>query len=345
MTQVITESLRTGVTPAAPKSQRVCRHFARGRCTWGTSCRFSHEVERPSVDEASTNPSYIGFHQQRVQKERCAILKEALEGNFEIKQYNFAEGCTRCAVELPPPLAPIPIPRLLSANEVKAQLQELEGNEQLRAGGLLYFVGEPAVFWSMMHYYLKSHTTTSSKWDKLLSNAKRGRVECMFFRSSVGCMSNECTFEHGTTSAVTIPSPLQNMATNNALLAPVLGFGAATATSTVTSANGSTNTPITASNNTGGVGGAVAKSLLVGSTRVPVDLTRRTSVTHLTEKADETVMFSDPVWGLHSLLEPKATTLPTQQQQSQSQLQLQQQPDGLSLLWDDSLRTRSVPLW
>lgn len=28
----------------ASKSARVCRHFVRGRCTWGAQCRFSHDV-------------------------------------------------------------------------------------------------------------------------------------------------------------------------------------------------------------------------------------------------------------------------------------------------------------
>lgn len=31
------------------KAARVCRHYARGRCTWGDGCRFSHDMEAAPV--------------------------------------------------------------------------------------------------------------------------------------------------------------------------------------------------------------------------------------------------------------------------------------------------------
>jgi len=41
------------------KSRRLCRHFARGTCTWGMSCRFSHDIhEAIPEDEIEEEVSY-----------------------------------------------------------------------------------------------------------------------------------------------------------------------------------------------------------------------------------------------------------------------------------------------
>lgn len=297
MTQIISENLRSSLPPSALRSQRVCRHFARGRCTWGASCRFSHDVKRPSLDDVQINPAFIGAQQQQLQKERHAILKAALDGDFEIKPYNVSEGFQRHIVHLR--MSPsIPLPRLLTEDALKQQLVELEGNEQLRMGGLLFLVGEPVVFWSMMQLYCIRRTTTSSKWDTLLANAKRGCVECMFFRSAVGCLGNDCPFLHTSSLAASLAAPLQNMATNNALLTPLLGFGAATTTTTAAAALTS-------------VGGAVTKSHITCGPRPPADPVKHVSAAAFSaNKTEDSVALRDPVWGTCGLSETKSSTEP-----------------------------------
>ncbi|ORC91957.1 uncharacterized protein TM35_000041710 [Trypanosoma theileri] len=324
MTQIITENLRTSVPPAAPKSQRVCRHFARGRCTWGSSCRFSHDVERAAVDDVQVNQTFIRIQQQQLQKERHAILKAALDGEFEIKPYSATDGYQRHMVQLRISSSPIFIPRLLSEEALQQQLIELEGNEQLRIGGLLFLVGEPAVFWSMMQLYSVRRTTTSAKWDTLLANAKRGYVECMFFRSIVGCLSVDCPFSHSTTPTVTLTTPLQNMATNNALLAPLLGFGVASTSKTTgnTTATAAATTVATTTNLTSGM-------------CPPVDPTRHVTLSSLTiGKGDDAVVFRDPVWGTCAIPEIRSTTEQQQQQQ-----------ESVSIPWDSSVRGLAETLW
>ncbi|RNF26332.1 uncharacterized protein Tco025E_01499 [Trypanosoma conorhini] len=311
MTQIITDNLRPSVPSAAPKSQRVCRHFARGRCTWGSSCRFSHDAERVVVDESQIGQNFIGPQQLQLQKERHVILKAALNGEFEIKPYSVAEGYQRHIVHLRFSSSTILLPRLLTEEALQQQLIELGDNEQLRIGGLLFLVGEPAVFWSMMQNYCLRGTTTSSKWDTLLANAKRGYVECMFFRSAVGCLSSECPFSHTTPPAVTLATPLQNMATNNALLTPLLGFGMAT---TATAVN--TTSPAVAS---------VAKTHTNGLCQT-TESARQVSVPSLTVKADESVAFRDTVWGACGI--PELKTTPEAQ-------------EDLSFIWGGGVR--SVP--
>ncbi|KEG10994.1 hypothetical protein DQ04_03071000 [Trypanosoma grayi] len=294
MTQIITDALRSSVPPAAPKNQRVCRHFARGRCTWGSSCRFSHDVERSPVDDAQINQTFIGLQQQQLQKERHAILKAALDGEFEIKPYNVVDGTQRYIVQLRISTSPIPISRLFTEEALPQKLVELEMNEQVRIGGLLFLVGEPEVFWSMMQIYCLRRTTTSSKWDTLLANAKRGYVECMFFRSAVGCLSADCPFAHNTVSAVAMATPLQNMATNNALLTPLLGFGMTATPATPVSAAGT---------------GAGAKTT---GLRPPADPARHVAAPSLAvgKSAEDAVVFRDPVWGTCAIPELKAAPDP-----------------------------------
>ncbi|RNF06327.1 hypothetical protein TcG_10395 [Trypanosoma cruzi] len=315
MTQIITENLRSSVPPAAPKSQRVCRHFARGRCTWGSSCRFSHDVERAAADETQISQTFIGLQQLQLQKERHVILKAALDGEFEIKPYSVAEEYQRHIVHLRFSSSTIILPRLLTEESLQQQLIELEENEQLRIGGLLFLVGEPAVFWSMMQFYRLRRTTTSSKWDALLENAKRGYVECMFFRSAVGCLSSDCPFSHTAPPAVKLATPLQNMATNNALLTPLLGFGltapapATTSTSTVAS---------------------VTKTHTNGF-RPPADPVRHVGVSSLTVgKMEESVAFRDSVWGACVIPELKPTHEPQ---------------ESLSFMWGGGLRSVQDVEW
>ncbi|KAH9601634.1 hypothetical protein LSM04_005376 [Trypanosoma melophagium] len=248
--------------------------------------------------------------------------------------------------------SPIFIPRLLSEEALQQQLIELEGNEQIRIGGLLFLVGEPAVFWSMMQLYSVRRTTTSSKWDTLLANAKRGYVDCMFFRSIVGCFSVDCPFTHSTTPTVTLTTPLQNMATNNALLAPLLGFGVATTSkATGNVAGGATNTTTTTTtnnnnnnnnnNNTAaGNAAAVSAAAAVATTAnltsgmcPPVDPTRHVAISSLNVgKSDDGVVFRDPVWGTCTIPEIRSSTE-------------QQQQESVSIPWDSSVRGLAETLW
>ncbi|RNF11437.1 hypothetical protein TraAM80_00883 [Trypanosoma rangeli] len=252
--------------------------------------------------------AFIGPQQLQLQKERHVILKAALNGEFDIKPYNVAEGYQRHIVHLRFSSSTILLPRLLTEEALQQQLIELGENEQLRIGGLLFLVGEPAVFWSMMQLYCMRGTTTSSKWDTLLANAKRGYVECMFFRSAVGCLSSECPFSHTTPPAVTLATPLQNMATNNALLTPLLGFGA---TTTGTGVN--ITTPAVTS---------VTKTHTNGLCQ-PTDSARQVNIPSLTVKTDESVAFRDSVWGACGISEPKP---------------IQEPQEDLSFIWGGGVR-------
>jgi hypothetical protein len=98
---------------------KVCRHFVRGRCTWGDDCRFSHDLssavfEGPESSVFATNeadsgtgeapwnatrfsPSavamqvadehqrYLGHQQQLLQAQRHAVLEAALQAKFQIR--------------------------------------------------------------------------------------------------------------------------------------------------------------------------------------------------------------------------------------------------------------------
>ncbi|KAG8340077.1 putative Zinc finger C x8 C x5 C x3 H type (and similar) [Trypanosoma vivax] len=324
MTQVITENLRTTVSPAAPKNQRVCRHFARGRCTWGSSCRFSHEVERSPMDDAPFNSSFTASQQQQLQKDRRTILKAALDGDFEIRPYDIVDGLQRYLVKFPTPYSPIIIPRILSEEALRQHLMDLEGNEQIRIGGLLFLVGEPVLFWSMMQIYRLRRTTTSPKWDSLLENAKRNYVECMFFRWSVGCLSNDCPFVHNTATETTTTLPMHNMTTNNALLTPLLGL----------CVGSSTTSPTTSANTNSAVNLTTAKKCVSSlCLRPPVDTTRRISMVQSNDKSDDAVMFRDPVWGTCSVPELKSSP------------RIQPQRQEIVPCWETSSRATTEGLW
>lgn len=243
------------------KSNRVCRHFTRGRCTWGAACRFSHEPEpqlpqqgqqqqqqgsQITVQAKSGNTgnngggnntpttpnsphAWIGVQQLQLQQQRNAILKAAMDGQFAVRPVVGADGQSRHMIHLTTIPSPEIAIQLLGEPNLKAQLQLLEHDDRVREGGLHYLIGEPSVFWSMIRHFHQTGSTTSAKWDALILRARQlGRVECMFYRSAAGCLSIGCNFDHISKAANTMGgAPVMSMATSNAMLGrvPSLGFG------------------------------------------------------------------------------------------------------------------------
>ncbi|CUG86102.1 Hypothetical protein, putative [Bodo saltans] len=238
------------------KSTRVCRHFVRGRCTWGAACRFSHEADRAAeVDMLGTVPSpkgvssptfpnpmgggvqslpngvtsqqaWIGAQQAQLQQQRNAILRAAMDGQFAVRPIVGPDGQTHHTIHLTTLPSPEIAIQLLNDVQLRQQLQQLEMDDRIRESGLHYLIGEPSVFWSMIRHWHQGGTTNSQKWDAMLTRARQTQqVDCMFYRSAAGCLSPNCPFEHtpkGNTSQA-----VMSMATSNALLQrmPSLGFG------------------------------------------------------------------------------------------------------------------------
>lgn len=268
------------------KSNRVCRHFVRGRCTWGNACRFSHESERSAGEggDASIQPStqaqpvqaqvpmeggsqqpqqqpvqpqristptfppapapapaapqgptsyaaqreWIGTQQAQLQQQRHAILRAAIDGQFAVRPIVAPDGQSHHTIHLTTIPSPEIAIQLLNEQQLRMQLHQLELDERVREGGLHYLIGEPNVFWSMIRHFHQTGTTTSSKWDALLLRVRQSnQVDCMFFRSAAGCLSQHCPFDHVAKSVVPASNQMLSMATSNALLqrVPSLGFG------------------------------------------------------------------------------------------------------------------------
>lgn len=239
------------------KSTRVCRHFVRGRCTWGAACRFSHEADRAGeVDMLGTVPSpkgvssptfpspmggvgvqslphgvtsqqaWIGAQQAQLQQQRNAILKAAMDGQFAVRPIVGPDGQAHHTIHLTTLPSPEIAIQLLNDQQLRQQLQQLEMDDRIRESGLHYLIGEPSVFWSMIRQWHQAGTTSSPKWDAMLSRARQTQqVDCMFYRSAAGCLSPNCPFEH--TPKNNASQAVMSMATSNALLQrmPSLGFG------------------------------------------------------------------------------------------------------------------------
>lgn len=225
----------SGGAPGAPgmggsvaKSSRVCRHYVRGRCTWGPQCRFTHDpaalaMEASKPDMFGAKPpgapmgrpmsggsgsgqdrtgSWLGMQQSQLQNQRHTILLAALQAKFMIRALPNAgappDGSQKGQVILTSlPSAPEIIITVLNDGAIGSALERLEADERVREGGLLYLVGESSVFWSMMRLWHVKGSTSSQRWDEALERANtQGTVECMFFRTSAGCLSQRCAFEH-----------------------------------------------------------------------------------------------------------------------------------------------------
>ena len=46
----VTTQQRLDMANAVRRSSRICRHFVRGICTWGASCRFSHDFNDTNAE-------------------------------------------------------------------------------------------------------------------------------------------------------------------------------------------------------------------------------------------------------------------------------------------------------
>lgn len=230
---------------ARGKSTRVCRHFARGRCTWGDQCRFSHDPVQialadqqqrspqqqqqpapvasvnvgagPTIGGAAVvmpvaNSAWIGQQQSDLQQQRHSILMAGISGQFVLR-LSESSG----VIHLPHiNAADVPV-TIYSDAALRGELAVLERDEKIRDGGLHYLVGEPSVFWSMMRLLHTEGTTGSPQWDMLVQRALGGKVGCMFYHSAAGCLAPKCGFEH-------VPkqhTQLMALATSNAMLSQV----------------------------------------------------------------------------------------------------------------------------
>lgn len=253
--QLIVDALKGQQAPSG-KSTRVCRHFVRGRCTWGAACRFSHEADRageldmlgvvpspkissptfatpigaqPIPQGMTSQQAWIGAQQAQLQQQRNAILRAAMDGQFAVRPLMGPDGQTHHTIHLTTLPSPEISIQLLGEQQLRQQLQQLELDDRIRESGLHYLIGEPSVFWSMVRHWHQTGTTSSAKWDAMLSRARQTQqVDCMFYRSAAGCLTPSCPFEHTPKGTPTgNASQVLSMATSNALLqrVPSLGFG------------------------------------------------------------------------------------------------------------------------
>lgn len=250
-------SLGSPVTSSAPRgnSRSLCRHFARGRCTWGAACRFSHSGDAvPRSDDANQKTgggisvtaggdvkvagsptsvmqqaAWIGAQQAHLQHQRHSILRAALEGHFSVRPAVGVDAVTHThtiVLSSGLPAAEIHVTPM-NEQQVLQQLTQLELDDRVQ-GGLHYLIGEASLFWSMIRLFHLTGTTTSAKWDGMLEKAKKFKVvECMFFRSGAGCLAPNCPFEHVPKVTSVGSSLIRGMVTSNEALqrVPSLGFG------------------------------------------------------------------------------------------------------------------------
>ena len=200
---------------AAPrgKSSRPCRHFARGLCTWGDECRFSHSLVpetsnyTPSMVPMMQTPNitmmpnpYGGQQQSELQRQRYALVMAGATGMFSM-QVNGDQAVVTVGTTL------IPV-AVLPRSTLQHHLNALVDKQR---GGLNYLVGESSVFWSMVKLLHTEGNTGSPFWDQAFRKAVAGQVSCMYFPSSTGCLTPNCPFIHEA------PAPLFNIVPPHAM--------------------------------------------------------------------------------------------------------------------------------
>ncbi|KAJ1557215.1 hypothetical protein HK096_008503, partial [Nowakowskiella sp. JEL0078] len=99
----------------------------------------------------------------------------------------------------------LPSPRsvsfLIDAELVGRMLEGLESDARYREGGILYLIGHPNLFWSMMLLWHRSGSTGHSGWDfvvkRILSDPNNpDLIDCMFFCTPYGCLTHSCQYIH-----------------------------------------------------------------------------------------------------------------------------------------------------
>ena len=157
----------------------------------------------PGAAAASNAPdaTWLGAQQSQLQVQRHTILHAALHAKFLIRQVqgdSGAAGQRGQVVITSLSNCPEIIIQVLNELQVHQALAQLEHDERVRDGGLHYLIGESSVFWSMMRLWHMTGSTTHPKWDQALERAmSHSQVDCMFHRSSAGCLAPRCPFDHG----------------------------------------------------------------------------------------------------------------------------------------------------
>ncbi|RUP23898.1 hypothetical protein BC936DRAFT_138964 [Jimgerdemannia flammicorona] len=172
----------------------------------------------------------VAAAQQALQAERFRILRAAVTKNYTLTEDTEKSGSEKDAQV--PDVSEPPIPKLvvtfpddlptikdvvlleeetgnrvISADSVAFNLEELDENEKFREGGILYLVGDSTVFWSMIQLWHETGSTGLDEWDRLLAITKEkpadaSRVDCMFFSTPFGCLQHTgnldpyCPFRH-----------------------------------------------------------------------------------------------------------------------------------------------------
>lgn len=146
--------------------------------------------------------AWLGAQQATLQSQRHAILIAALQAKFQIRTVAAGAGeggsGQRGQVILTSLTnAPEIVITVYDDAQVTEMLEQLEQDERVREGGLHYLIGESSVFWSMMRLWHVNGSTTSPRWDANLEKAATsGTVECMFYKTTIGCLTQRCNFEH-----------------------------------------------------------------------------------------------------------------------------------------------------
>ena len=60
---------------AAPRARRVCQYFLAGRCTYGASCKFSHDEQDVARDEA-TSPGTTGVETMQIREDHIDFRRQ-----------------------------------------------------------------------------------------------------------------------------------------------------------------------------------------------------------------------------------------------------------------------------
>eukprot|EP00759_Apiculatamorpha_spiralis_P058458 PhF_6_TR9213/c3_g1_i1/m.14462 len=222
------------VSELKEKSNRVCRHFARGRCTWGNDCRFTHAFVPPTVTQGvptkmtsqitqplqqvsqqqqlgeTQQPVWLGLQQQALLEQRSTVLMGALTHRYH---YDSARGvvCLPDGIEVH--VGPVEAKRNTKTNDAQC---------------LLALIGEPADFWRAIVSWSLFGTSGSEKLDVELHRVSQCGVQgatCMFHSAYPNrCVIPNCIMYHPTDASIVLP-PLLRPVTQSAPFQPRTNHG------------------------------------------------------------------------------------------------------------------------